>query len=599
MKARIPIFTASAKRALVFLALALGASIAQAQVPEQAMGILDNIVATFRGSSGDFLHNAITLAKTTFLILAAIELAWTGAQLALKQGELSDLVAGVFFKVLTLSFFFFIVLGMAPTWVPAIINSFMEAGREITGASVALTPTGIMRDGLRAAGSILTRDEGFWSRFISTVSDPGGAFLGALVAAIAALGIIVGFFIVAITMMVILIESFIVIGAGALMLAFSGSRWTTQIAEKYFAYAISVGVKLMTVFVIAGLGSVLASAIDQSLNSTPTLVESIAIGCIGLLYGMLGVKIPSLAGSMLSGAASMGFGDAAATAQKAVGGAAGAASMVAGATAGVAKLAAMALAAKTAGVGAIAGAAASGIGKAAGAVGGAANAGKSAFGAASGAAGGGRGGNQQGNGNGQVAGSPGASFTNGAVGGGGGGGFGGAGGSSSGASSSGGGSSSSSGASSGGSALSSSEQQSQSSQSSQSSAQGASSGGGSSSFDSGGASSGGGSSFDSGGAGGGSAGAGFANPASYGGGAGGGSGYGGGGGDGIDRTDPSKPMTMQQRIDASPAARRAQQIAKAADWLSRKSDRIARDNRTRINEGHTGAPPSIRFGDRD
>src|SRR6202011_6063043 len=69
-----------------------------------------------------------------------------------------------------------------------------------------------------------------------------------------ALGVVIAFAIIAGQLLITLIESYIVIGAGVFMLGFTGSRWTLVFGEKYVGYAVSVGIKLFMLELIVGLG---------------------------------------------------------------------------------------------------------------------------------------------------------------------------------------------------------------------------------------------------------------------------------------------------------------------------------------------------------
>ncbi len=68
-------------------------------------------------------------------------------------------------------------------------------------------------------------------------------------------------------------ESFIVMGAGILLIGFSGSRWTKFFTERYLSYVASVGVKLFVLYLIMGAGVSIAArwvpVMDQTLPARP------------------------------------------------------------------------------------------------------------------------------------------------------------------------------------------------------------------------------------------------------------------------------------------------------------------------------------------
>ncbi|EQD71861.1 membrane protein, partial [mine drainage metagenome] len=62
-----------------------------------------------------------------------------------------------------------------------------------------------------------------------------------------------GFGLVALQLMMTLMEMYMVLGIGSVMLGFLGSRWTVQFGERYASYAASVGVKLLTTYGVSAV----------------------------------------------------------------------------------------------------------------------------------------------------------------------------------------------------------------------------------------------------------------------------------------------------------------------------------------------------------
>ena len=90
--------------------------------------MMDTLVSQVQGASGGWMSSALGYAKTLFFGLAALEFAWSAIQLTLKKSELSEIMVGTLFKVMSLSFFAMVLI-KAPEWIPAIINSFKAAGK--------------------------------------------------------------------------------------------------------------------------------------------------------------------------------------------------------------------------------------------------------------------------------------------------------------------------------------------------------------------------------------------------------------------------------------------------------------------------------------
>lgn len=286
--------------------------------------VFDGITNTFKGSSAGWMTAAQGYAQNLFLSLAAIEFTWAAAQLVLKKGDLPDMIASTMLKVVGIGFFYSMLM-VAPVWIPAIMDSFGMAGAAVGangGSAAMLSPSGIFDQGINVAGSMVSamnssnaNNVGLGEIVSSGGASIGSFMFGAIVTGLAGLLTIMAFTLVAVQLMVTLIESYLVIGGGMLMLGFSGSRWTLPFAEKYFGYAVSTGIKLFTLYLIVGQGQNVANAIIQGLTSggaAPGPVDFLGAGASSLAYGAMGYMVPSLAGSMMNGSPALSMGNMAA-----------------------------------------------------------------------------------------------------------------------------------------------------------------------------------------------------------------------------------------------------------------------------------------------
>ena len=187
------------------------------------------------------------------------------------------------------------------TWIPAVIQGFSQAGATAAGIT-NLSPTGVFDQGLALANKIL-----------NATADLGllDGFFASLIAGITALVVVIAFAIIAAQLVVVLVESFIVIGAGILFLGFAGSRWTKFFTERYLSYLASVGVKLFVLYLIMGVGMGIASRwipILERGGFSPIPFFYVMGG--SLVFVFLTWHIPSVAGSMMAGAVSLSVSDA-------------------------------------------------------------------------------------------------------------------------------------------------------------------------------------------------------------------------------------------------------------------------------------------------
>ena len=342
------------------------ASVAQAATQNPGgSGFMDTIAGQYKSATIGWMTTAQGYAEHIFASLAVLDLAWWGIKNVLKKNDLTDFITGATLKISSI-FFFYTIVSYAPTWMPLITSSFVQMGQGIGGAGGATTPSGIMSEAFSVIASL-------WDTVQNNASwwHLGNDMLFALVAASTSILGLIGFGLVALQLFMTQIEMYLVGGAGLVMLGFTGSGLTSSFGEKYIGYMISIGIKLLVIYAIVGLGQQLINSenayIGQWANTTggttPNPLDLLSIGVTMLIYGVIGMQVPGLAGSLMNGSPNMSLGNVAGGAAAIAGGvaAAGAAAVAgaAGAAQGLAKMADLV------------GAGAGGVGGAAGGIGGA------------------------------------------------------------------------------------------------------------------------------------------------------------------------------------------------------------------------------------
>jgi type IV secretion system protein TrbL len=269
----------------------------------QSVNVLDSIVQQFQSQAAGWESTLASLALQTFGILAAIELAWAGFRLAFRGADVSEWLAEIVNQILFIGFFL-ALLQNASTWGTAIVDSFRQAGRAAGGVGVA--PSDVF-----AAGVLLGQ------KVLEHMSSWAPAASVALM--LAAIVIEVCFALIAAWMVVTLVQSYIVIAAGVINMAFGGSRWTKDIAVATVRYTVSVGAKLMMLQLLVSIGQ---NIITNWANQFTDLTNSsllILIGCSIVMVAI--VKIVPDEFQRVVGGASMSSGSALVGAAAAVGGA--------------------------------------------------------------------------------------------------------------------------------------------------------------------------------------------------------------------------------------------------------------------------------------
>jgi len=203
--------------------------------------LLNELTNQYANLSVDWLNALLPVAQRVFVLLATIELAWSGIWWALIAKKDENIIANLVHKVFVIMFFYTILL-FADSWIPFIVSGFISAGTAASGWQ-SLNPSNVLEIGLDT-GTILwhniTSSYSWWNMPLDLLIAPPFVIL--------AFAVIAGFLVVT------LVESFLVIGGGVLMLGFAGSRWTTTLAEGYILYAIKVGIRLFVLYLLIGAG---------------------------------------------------------------------------------------------------------------------------------------------------------------------------------------------------------------------------------------------------------------------------------------------------------------------------------------------------------
>jgi type IV secretion system protein TrbL len=240
--------------------------------------ILTEITKSYQNATSGWHDYLFPIAQHLFGLLATIEIAWSGILWAMNKSEVESLWVEFLKKMLVLGFFYTVLMN-SQSWIPAIIQSFIKIG---AGAShiTALYPSDILDQGISVASSVL-----------QPLLKAGllNAGIGLIVGCISALIVAISFALIAAELIVSLIESYIVIGAGVLLLGFSANRFTSAYSSKYLSYSISIGIKLFTLYLVIGVGSTLAANWGQL----------VIAGSLVFLY--VTKVIPNKAESLLSG----------------------------------------------------------------------------------------------------------------------------------------------------------------------------------------------------------------------------------------------------------------------------------------------------------
>ena len=319
---------------------ALGLCMLPSAALAQGMGVFDpSGVSQISAQADGFFATAQGWAQGLFTGLFVIELTILGVQGILFRDNLAEFMASFGLKVFAAGFFMWLIVN-AQTFLVPIRDGFKHAGQSLGGSGDA-TPFALAGEGLLAATGFYTASMiGHSSDYAySWIPDIYGVLTGivgqtglgssyaqghqtfglmmqgiGLMMIMASAGVII-------QTALVTIESAIVMGAGVMFLGFSGTRFTMPFSQGYLQYAINVGVKLFTLYIVVGLcqnlmpGILAASAITMALGLVPAgLGSEMAVPVAAwaamqmMVVSALVWAIPNFAGSFLSGTSSLGAG---------------------------------------------------------------------------------------------------------------------------------------------------------------------------------------------------------------------------------------------------------------------------------------------------
>lgn len=290
-------------------------------IPETSFSrsFLDPINGSFKTGAGQWQSIVSSYAQSLFWKLVLLDFTWTTIVWVKDRKEFGEILTGIIGKILTIGFFFSLLLS-ASDWIPAIINSFSDLGK--AAATAAGADVGTL-DSVFFTGLDLA------DRMINTLADRNvfERIYLMLPTVFACLCASIGFALIAGQLLVTLIESYIAIYAGIILLGFGGSRWTSEMATAYLKFAVGTGVKLMLCYMVIGLGfNLFINAIPGDMLNDPAayLTYAFHVVALVLIYVYLVFNIPGLASGMLSGSPNMSLGGMAGAAITAGAGLAGA-----------------------------------------------------------------------------------------------------------------------------------------------------------------------------------------------------------------------------------------------------------------------------------
>jgi len=260
--------------------------------------VANTLVGQFQAAIAAIYGALLPIAQNLFILLAAISITWALIWWIIERDDPVPIFVSLLQNLMRISFFWFILIN-ALTLGQAVISSFRMAGQAAATAAGAptasLDPTAIIAVGASLADQL-----------ISNVNVAGvlGTLAGAFIGGFLSLLMFLAFLFIAAQMAIALVEIFIVLGGGVLLLGFLGSPWTARFGMTVFNALIGGGAKLFMIYVIVGLGSSLVGGWSTFLAAGVNLTGALTVVGVASIFALATWMIPNYAQALASGAVS-------------------------------------------------------------------------------------------------------------------------------------------------------------------------------------------------------------------------------------------------------------------------------------------------------
>lgn len=308
----------------VLLVLCLWSDLASAST------ILDTTTDKFKAAAATF-GSKIKFAGVGLLIsLAVIQNALTALKQMLKGAGMEDLFSSLIWQGISVGFFLF-VNQSAETILPTIIDGFSLLGQKGSGLS-ELTPSYVISAGIDVIDSMVAAYNGTNSSILDVVSN----IFPALLIVISAIIILISFVILAAQMALAMISAYFWIAIVPFLVGFAGISFTKDIALNVLKGGVAIGMKLLTIYFVAGVAVQLGPIIGEEATKITLTDWSPLFWVLAsvMILAYLSLQVPKLAGDLMNGTASLSAGDAGSNMMMLAAGAVGAASVGGGSALG-------------------------------------------------------------------------------------------------------------------------------------------------------------------------------------------------------------------------------------------------------------------------
>jgi P-type conjugative transfer protein TrbL len=227
------------------------------------MNNLNDVVAQFASAAARYNTGIQPYALRLFIALLLLDILVTWIQFT-AEGQLdASHFLGRLIKHMLSGGFVYLMIVNAFSWMNAVVKSFSSIGAVVTGLP-ALSPQTVLQLGANLSSTLFNAPAN-----ASSITN----FELVIVQCVAAFFVLLSFVITAAMLMLTLIEAYLVVGGGVILLGLGANRFTAPAAEGYFGYVIRVGVRLLFFYLVLAIGVQMASSWSAVLEAACKPVE--------------------------------------------------------------------------------------------------------------------------------------------------------------------------------------------------------------------------------------------------------------------------------------------------------------------------------------
>lgn len=244
---------------------------------------LENEIAT---AAQGWETTVMQAARSLFWILAGIEVGIAAVWLTLAAASLDTWFAELVRRVLFIGLFVFI-LEQGPDFARSVVDSLFQIGAGGGSAS----PANVFNAGLKVASTMSEKAKfGIWEDNALAIA-----------AVFAMVIVIICFSLVAAIFISVMVEMYVGLLAGMIMLGLGGSSFTKNFAVRYLVYAFSVGMKLLALVMIARIGSEILINLADGPSGSEEFLSTLAVGGISVVVFIISIYVPNILQGVVQG----------------------------------------------------------------------------------------------------------------------------------------------------------------------------------------------------------------------------------------------------------------------------------------------------------